>query len=257
MIRRYLKDLVSEWVVTALLIADIVVFVVSSRTQSFTLPPQFYWIVAGAAFIIANYRVYARMMGKIETQDDKRAKLTVGVVQSGVSVVSPPISERGIFDDGLGDDGLPAVNVLKVLLEIENTGEEQGELEWELDLKESTIPNIFQLGDSNDRGSFDKGYGPPIVLARDRSLVQWTIDLFPTTSDPRQFAHSLSNDPRYRILLRYHTKRIGGSSPQKLIVIEGNLADYKQSVRLKWMGRKLIDLVDLVNGGPLNTQLFV
>ena len=263
MLLKYFKELVNELVVVVLFIVDIVIFIISAVTQKFTLPSEFYWIVAGIGFIIANIRIYTRLQKKIEEYESQEANIKVRVLECKVIVKAPVLADEKRVQgsrsaDGLDDHGLPISHQLVAKVEIENTGIEQGTLVWELDLVESNLPEFFTIYENAINGYFDddeKNVSLEIE-GRDRYEGWWTLPLLLKEESPRLLAHKISNPADYRLLLHYKTKRIGGETFERIIVFDGDFTGYRDSLIKKWKARGLVDLVQVAGGAPLAPQIY-
>jgi hypothetical protein len=271
MIIGYFKELLTEWVGTALLIGDVIIFVVSAASNAFTLPIEFYWVVAVLGFIIANVRVYSKGQKKIEQLKNKlseyelqEANITVKLLESKIVIKSPVLVsgntrvKNSRSGDGLDDNNVPISHYLHAKLEIENAGYEHGTFIWRLNLEESDLPDFFELYEKTVNGFFTEDSKIKMLYLGPRESYEewWKLPLRLREEDPRLLAHKLSDPAEYRLTLSYKTKRIGGETPERSVMIEGDFTGYRNLLINKWKARSALGLVDLANGAPLERQIF-
>ena len=196
------------------------------------------------------------MESRINEFEIQEPNLIMHVLNSKVRVKAPVlVSDRTRVQDlrspdGLDDRGMPIVTKLFVELEIENTGVEYGDLIWKLDLDRIELPELFMLFKNDMNGTFRDD--PDITFlrldGRDRTTEYWRIGLSIQAEDPESFAKGLINLSDYRLFLNYQTKRIGGTTDVRTVLIEGNFSDYRGSIIKKWSARDMGRLLHLASG---------
>ena len=97
----------------------------------------------------------------------------------------------------------------------------------------------------------------PITIARSTKLLfaagyirTGMSGLSNQAEDPESFAEGLRYLSDYRLFLNYQTKRIGGTTDIRTVLIEGDFSDYRDSIIKKWQARKMGPLPQLVSGCP-------
>lgn len=191
-----------------------------------------------------------RTINEYEIQE---ANLIMHFLKSAVRVEAPVLADRERVKDqrsadGLDDRGMPIVTNLFVELEIENTGVEYGDLIWKLDLIE--LPELFMLFKNNINGTFRENPDKTFLRldGRERTTEYWSIGLSIQAEDPESFAKGLINLSNYRLFLNYQTKRIGGTTDVRTVLIEGDFSDYRDSIIKKWSARDMGRLLHLASG---------
>jgi hypothetical protein len=255
MLTRYLRELISEWVGTALLLADVVIFAISSLTQTFTLPPEFYWTVAGIGFVIANFRIYARLQDNIDRYESQEPNITVELLETKITHEAPMVDdilgERS--NDGLSPRGIPYYPMIQAKVKVENIGRKSGTIHWYIDLKQSVLPKGFVVN-VNKVGHEDKIENEVDVRIDDKSSLidTWSLPLdYTTIINERAFAASLAEPDSYSICFYYSitgSRKWPDFGPVRELRVEGDLEYFKQSVIKKWEKRGMTDLVRLTRG---------
>jgi hypothetical protein len=251
MLKNYLEELIKEWQGVALLIADVVIFAVSTLTQTFTLPQGFYWVVAGIAFVIANYRIYKRQRWQIESHLNTVPNIRSEFLESRIVIDAPVGRDSSRSDDGLSDKGLPLQPMLQAKMKVENFSHKSGTLKWYIDLHRSVIPQCFNVQlNSYDLVGIVMDDNQVLKIDDKSSVVDtWSLPLHLSIQDPKELASYLAKPDSYSICFFYSTQGSRWqSTPTLKIQVEGDLEFFKQSLIKKWEKRGMSELVGLAQG---------
>lgn len=256
----YVKRLLAIWFTWLLLAASIigaVLLLIDARYPNFSLPQWAFWAYTGViifCFLGANVRLFAnqeieknRLLERITKLEAREANLQITLLDfefgPSRSQNSERLREREIDPYGYDKDGLPDCAGVWADIEIENVGYEPGELVIDLDIDTTELPGIFTI-DRNTRLWFHNG--PPTRLQeRSRLSKQMMIDFTISERNPQAFARALQTPQSYRIALKYYTRRTGGTSQEKSLVIEGNLEHFREKVIEYWQGFRFAQLAEI------------
>ena len=200
-------------------------------------------VVFFVSFLVANFFVYREL--HVGGADIRLKVLEQYFSPSSGSRCPAPfrqIVRRS--DHGFNDQGLPDWASLYAKIEVANFGREEGELIREFHKSKTTLPDLFNL----EVTSLDFH---PRARVRDRD--RWSADLFfdilYTVQDPHSFARELKglveSDRRYKVVIRYWTKRVDSESRPRELTIEGNFELLYEKVLEHWGGYGFKNLVEL------------
>lgn len=254
----YFKRLLSLWITWVFTGIDILAFIIGVSTPSLVIPAWAYWTIAGVGFVIANILLFAQTEEKIIGYESREANLVINVLKTDIIVDAPVLivdrssGKSTRSPDGLYDNGMPYITELLTKVQIENIGIESGEFIWENDLGKMDLPDLFALYATYENGSFSNDPKDKTlkVGGRERFEGHWRIRLHLQEEDPTSFAERISTTLDYKLYLNYRTKRIGGETQKRTVIIEGDLATYRDSIVKKWKARGLDNLVRLAINAP-------
>ena len=248
---QYFQQLLHLWLYWFVFpILDLVLLVSDHLVPAVSVPPIAYWILLAIGFLLANVKLFADQQDRISELEATQADICVTLrgsafdhSHSGRRPPFPDVRETGPY--GFDAQGMPGWAELWATLEIENVGYEPGELVLEVVRPRTKLPGLFAVDERNN-GWF---HGGPLrsVEARDHITVQWCLDIRITEQDPGAFAQALQSLSTYRVVLQYHTRRIGGESGPSTLVIEGDFSDFRRNVLEHWNGFGFSHLVQLVS----------
>jgi len=254
MIAQYLSRLIRTWVLWVFLIADAIAFLVGAIDPTVQIGRSVCWFIAAAGFVAANFDIFRKLTAEnahlrtsLQEKDSVLGNLVLRIRSVRFAHTHPVLTMKGRYEDGINTGGMPVEAIVTARLEVENTGFEPGELAYHLDLQATDIPG-FVVDRRNVNGHFRDL--PASMEGRRRWEGNWILECNPQPSDPAEFASLLSNADTFRLALSYSTKRVGGDSPEQLLLIEGSLADYKKSVAKRWRARGLHQLADKATSPP-------
>ncbi|MBI5954443.1 MAG: hypothetical protein HY865_22530 [Chloroflexi bacterium] len=232
MLGKYLKDLLTEWIGVALGIADIIIFIVSAATQSFTLPREFYLGVAAVAFLVANFGLYSKLSKKVNEFEDTQANISIRVVSTGLYIKAPIRTTEGkVFTDGLDKNLIPVYQYIQAYIKVENVGQEAGILVWSIDEAKTKLPDPLQLQFGSGSKYFYDEVGNQLrsgdlkVKARERVTGHFRFKVNSNTEDVKNLQR-IDPESHYYIPINYYTKRIGSNSKHKTLEVKGPIIDY-------------------------------
>jgi hypothetical protein len=247
----YLKRLVRTWATWVFAAADLVAFIVDSSRSEIAVPPYAYWAIAAVGFGAANYMLFsdlarenAQLRQQLEAGNSEAAEIHLSLVSSSFNHRAPILIFSDRFADGLRPGGLPIEAYIYARVEMENRGFEAGTLNCSLDLEASDLPDVFVLREKTKDGEFEGLAGQ--LAARSRSSFWWRLDLAVAEREPDEFAAALREARQYHIVLMYHTRRIGGASPQRTLAIRGDFDDYRMKLRELWTAAGHIQLASRI-----------
>jgi len=153
-----------------------------------------------------------------------------------------------VYYENIDRNGIPRASWLRADVEIHNTGEEAGNLVWEVDWKKSNLPDLF-IHEFSD-GSFNDLEYESRIEPRFGFGTFWRmpIELMTANYGPEDFAKWLKNAKGYKVILRYKTRRVGEDSKWKKLVIKGNYSSYRSKLIQMWKKYDHTNLVKLVEG---------
>jgi len=190
------------------------------------------------AFLIANYQIFREdeqekrgLQELIDEMEGLEALLVVRVTKSVFLHSAPVLILSGRFADGLMPDGLPVEAIASAELEIHNLGEEEGELEWILDVEQSTLPEIFSIESHPSSEIVDL---PGRIPGRKRVVVSWRTQCWMHEKNSYRFSEGLQKAHDYRFVLQYRTLRVGDPSEYRSVAIEGEFDHYRSELIRRW-----------------------
>jgi len=246
---KYFQQLLHLWMYWFMFpILDVVLLVGDHLIPAVSVPPLAYLGLLAIGFLCANAKLFADQQQRISQLEATQADIRLTVRESGLdhshSGRRPPFPEvRQIGPYGFDEHGMPGWGVLWASLEIENVGYEAGELVLEVVRSNTELPRLFAIDEENN-GWFHGG-PPGTVDSRRRIAKQWCLDPRITEQDPQVFAQALRSLSTYRVVMQYHTRRIGGESKRSNLVIEGDFSSFRHKVLEHWKGFGFDGLVDL------------
>ena len=200
-------------------------------------------ILVCAGLLLSAYLIHREDIADLDALQSKRAHLEV----FGSDVVflhrEPVLTFEGRFDNGLRPNGLPVKAVLSATFEVHNRGQEEGELQWHLDIDRSDCPDVFALIEGDHEGQLD-GL-PPKVEPRSRAEGVWRLQLGIQDLPPDVFAGRLCSDRGFSFTIRYRTLRVGDPTPEQTLLVEGTLDTYISTLAARWQSAGLNDLVSI------------
>jgi hypothetical protein len=222
---RYVKHLFSLWTTIIFTIVDLVAYIIGASSQHFSMHAWVYWFIAGIGFLIANIQLYIQQEKKIIQYEATEADLIIKPLEAGDCYV-PYIIGYDLRE-------MPKQICLLSKFEIENIGIEPGSLLCEVDTTKSEIPDVFILDESELTGSF-LGKSRVEVYGRDRINIEWELSVISTVSDAKLFAQRVKGIKDYQLLIHYKTKRIGGFSRPRQVVLRGQFDYFKDRLFEQW-----------------------
>lgn len=262
---QYVKRLLAIWFTWVLLAASIIgaiLLLIDLHYPTFPLPQWAFWAYIGVIFFCflgANVRLFANL--EIETQTLLQRIAELKAVEGKLRIVlrhfgfepsrshdSPQFRGRVLDPNGYDKDGLPDCACVWADIEIENVGYEPGELVIELDHSATELPRIFAI-DENVTIQF---HGSPSVKIPGRSQQkrQIMIKFAIRERNPQAFARALQTPQAYKFVLKYYTRRIGGTSEEERLVVEGDLGYFREEVIKYWRGFGFSELAEIAERQP-------
>jgi hypothetical protein len=163
----------------------------------------------------------------------------------------------------------PSSEQIVVDVEIENTGTERGELLLHLDKTKSDFDDLFFLSSSfddkfsnSDPGYFSgfKTFSPQGTFdgnldGRSRWEGKLGVDLWVNSKFAVDFAEKLRDATRYKVAVKYETRRIGGNSDKSEIFIRGGYVSYRKTVIHTWREKKQQSLIKITESFSIKRLL--
>jgi len=248
-IGRYFRAVFIEswrWIAIGFDIVGIVMFCSPSSLERLTQDEPLTRAVGGSIFFVsflaANFSLYREIY-------HEGADIRLKVVQQhfGPSTGSrQPSAFRHIRRGHLGfnHQGLPDWASLYARIELANFGFEEGTLLWDVDKSKTRLPELFDL-DQSEVWFYPHASVPP----RDSRHEDLFFDVLWTVEDPRSFALALKElverKRRYKLVVRYRTKRVDSETRPRDLLIEGDFRVLYARVLEHWAGYGPKDLVQL------------
>jgi hypothetical protein len=216
-IGKYLSRLAAVWIIGLFLLLLDVAGGVEKLVPGFELPWWVYFGIFSLSFVVANAYLFVSQELEKQLLKDHIAELEALEADIRLGVQGEP--ELGVAEHSIDERGLPHQGAVQVILEFENVGYKPGEPVLELDRTESRLPFPFEI---DPEGSW--GFNMPLhtVDGQERTQRYLIVPLRVTAQQPSRFARALNTPKPYSIVIRYHTKRIGGISGQRKLVIQGD-----------------------------------
>ncbi|MHC4620598.1 MAG: hypothetical protein ACYTEQ_22855 [Planctomycetota bacterium] len=193
-------------------------------------------------WFVAHYLIFRRLRVDIAKRDAQIAELEATEADIHISLLKEP--ELGLQGGALDERGLPSRGAIQVTLEFRNIGYEPGEPVLIVDPSESRLPRGIAFDPERDPGY---NWALHRIEGRDDTQAYYTIPVRVTSRDSIQLARELNSRESYRVVLKYHTKRIGGTSPQHELIIKGDLRLTRQHMRNYWLKHGFDHLAELVD----------
>ncbi len=195
-----------------------------------------------AIWAYCNYSIFRQQRTSIAELEDYITEIEA--LEANINVEVQGSVELGIAEHSIDEQGLPNKGVFQAILEFENTGQESGELVWELGRGETTLPRFCTLDPDNDGG-----FNVPLhkIEGRDRTQRWFSVPIRVVVQDPALFAQELNSREHYSVVIRYYTRRIGGPPSPKRLVIKGDLQRTRQKMRAYWEKLGYSNLARLVD----------
>jgi hypothetical protein len=237
---RYIQQLLRLWLCWFMFpILDALLLVTDRFIPAVSVPPAVYPSLLAIGFLCANVKLFADQEQRISQLEARQADIRLTLRDSGFDHSHsgrkpgfPQVREMGPY--GFDEHGMPGYAVLWANLEIENVGYEEGDLVLEIVRSKTALPRLFAIGEQ-DVGWFHGG-APRRIERRTRISKQWCLDLQIPEQEPEAFARALPSLSMYRVVIQYHTRRIGGESQRSKLVIEGNFSTFRHNVLEHWKG---------------------
>ena len=249
---RYLSRLFSLWTTWAFTAIELVAFILGASRANLTIPPVVYYSIAAIGFLIANVQLFSEaerkkqaLSSEIEDLKATKANLLINVAEVVFIHDAPVLTLKDRYADGLNEEGLPIQAIIGANIEVQNTGVDEAQLEWEIDLKASALPEFFHLRPGNTQGQLDNL--PDRFDGRRRWEGHWRLECGIHEKDPRAFALALAGAQSFQILMNYRTLRAGDPTPWRTTLIEGTLDHYRDSLAKRWRARGMEQLAALVS----------
>ncbi len=238
MITSYLYRLIRTWGAKAFAISEAVAFIVASFSSSIIIPSWIFWSIAAVSFLIANYELFReyphafqRLQDLLDKKDGSEAILVIRVNKSSFLHSAPVLILSGRYEDGLMPDGLPVEAIASAELEIHNLGEEEGELDWHLNLDKSDLPEIFSIKSATSSEIFKL---PARIPGRKRLVLNWRMQCWMHEMNSYRFSEGLQEADGYKFVLEYRTLRVGEPTEYRSVVIEGKFDHYRSELVRRW-----------------------
>jgi hypothetical protein len=225
----------------------------------FCSPGSFEWVIQNAAlaqaigggviflsFLVANFSLYREM--HVEGAD-----IRLRVVQQSFSPSSGSREvsafreiKRGYL--GFNDQGVPDWASLYARIELANVGWERGTLLWQVDKAKTRLPHLFDLDQC--KVSF---HPHATVPPRDCWEEDLFFDILWTVQDPQSLGLGLrelvERRRRYKLVVRYRTKRVDSETRGRKLVIEGDFQGLYEAVLKHWADYGHQELADAARIG--------
>jgi hypothetical protein len=214
-----------------------------------------YWVIPVIGFVVANIKLFGELESEktglqkqIDEFEDTSARILLEVTETEFShsYGSRRSPFRGIQSNPRGFDkqGIPDWGVFWARLRISNIGYDSGTLVVKIDETNTKLPVFF------DQQSFHlEFYAPANLAGRTEHTEDLYYDVLFAEKEPQTFAQSLKylvkSNGRYKIVLRYLTKRIDGNSETQELIIEGDFRYLHQKITEYWRGFYHNELADL------------
>jgi hypothetical protein len=238
MIWRYVKEISRIWFSWIFALSTILGIITQITNKNIPFYPWVYWVVAVLCFIVANCLLFVHQEKIIKNYEAEEAYLKLIVIDSEISFRDSSLTQifvgNGPFDR-LNDLGMPINLFLVANVEIENFGKDIGVFEWEISSIE--LGNIF-IPDPEDPKSKFVDFSSEIK-GRERFSGKWELKLQPCKPDIKGFAEILKNPTKYKAVLNYQTRKIGGRSNSQSVVISGDFSNFVNEIAAKWEERGL------------------
>lgn len=202
-------------------------------------------VLVPLGLLFSAYLVHRDSQARINELDSRQAHLTLRLFDVDFFHKSPALIIEDMLKHGIKLNGLPVEAIIVANIEIENIGNEEGELDWELDTEACDLPEIFCLIENRTRGTMSNM--PERFEARTRLRVQWRLDCGIQEEDPRIFASALSENQSYSFVIQYRTLRVGEPTRYARLRIEGDFQAYHMLLIDIWNRNGMSELTDLAN----------
>lgn len=239
---------VESWRWTAIVfdVVGIVMFCSPSSFERVTQNAALAQAIGGGvfflSFLVANFLLYREI--HVEGAD-----IRLRLVQQSFSPSSGSRQvsafrhiRRGYL--GFNDQGLPDWASLYARIELANVGWEKGTLLWQVDKAKTRLPDLFDL-DQSEVSLHPHSSVPP----RDAWHQDLFLDVLCTLEDPRSFALALKelvqHKSRYKVVVRYRTKRVDSDTRPRELLIEGDFRGFHEAVLRHWARYGPQELVEL------------
>lgn len=250
------------WILAISGFIGFVLLIIDSRYPDFPLPQWAFWGFMGVivfCFLSANVQLFAKqekekqqLLQQIAELEAVEAKLKITLQRSEFepsrSQDSRQFREREIDPYGYDKYGLPDCAGVFADIEIENVGDKPGELVIGLDDSATELPGIFAI-DENTTIQFG-GSPPTQIQGQDRLSKQIMLAFAIKERSSQAFARALQTPQSYKIVLKYYTKRIGSTSEEESLVIEGDLEHFREKVIEYWQGFRFSELAEIAERRP-------
>lgn len=231
---RMTSGLASGLVFIATEINLIIAFLFDETSQNFRFSSIVLLLGSFLLFAYANFRLYDDLLGQLDALSQVEANVVMSVKESGFSA-----------GRAYTDQGLPVEIVLWLKIQFDNIGREKGAVEILED--EADLPVPF----SNE---YTLHVNPELwVPAKDFRKVDWEAFFHIAERDPEEFARQLHRllERQYRVKIIYHTKRVGGASAPKTLLIEGKFDLFYQDILNYWESYNFPKLAQIAKTGYL------
>jgi hypothetical protein len=126
--------------------------------------------------VIANIQLFSQQQEIIKYYESNEANIKLKIIKIGTFFRSWVQTKKKVQNEGLDDKGIPIINNIEVDMEIENLGLENGELEWEIDLEKTVLPEVFTLIEGKEHGEISDQF-LTIIPGRTGGDSTWNLEL--------------------------------------------------------------------------------
>ncbi len=197
-------------------------------------------VIIFVSFVLANYVVYLNLC---VNGADIRISTWLKHFGTG-SLQRNPFAGVIANSFGFNDHGLPCWVTLYAQIKIANIGIEQGVFSWEIVRSKTKFPTLFDMNDIHY--DFRPILNIPKRESRNEDLF---VDMQFTVHDPCLFAQQLKklskSKKRYRVVIRYFTRRVDGDTKPRELKIEGDFVDFCEEITNYWHQSGFDELADI------------
>jgi hypothetical protein len=172
------------------------------------------------------YLVFRAQQEAIAERDDRISNLEAIGADIQMQIEGNP--ELSVDRHRTDDRGLPARAAVRATLVLENVGYEAGQLIWEVDRDKTYLPFPFE---ADPNGVIGFGTEQLEVGGRTRVVSDFDVPVRITARERSEFARALNSTESYQIVIRYHTRRIGGESARQTLVMRGDFESVRREMR--------------------------
>jgi hypothetical protein len=203
-------------------------------------------ILVSSGLVVSAYLVHRETQAILSEFISEQALLQLAASNIVFIHSEPVLTLEGRFQDGLKPDGLPVEAIVGATIDIHNIGQEEGELEWAVDLEGSTLPRIFHLRRNKEDGLMSDL--PDRIPGRKLVRAHWRLECGMAEKDVAEFARALAVEDAFEFVMRYRTVRVGSPSDYSDLSLRGSLAAYRSTLVERWNKRGRTELAMLAAG---------
>lgn len=254
----YLKRFFQLWFIWFWFVAlDAIGLIFDTFVPTVSPPRWLYWFIPAIGFVIANIKLFYdneiekdTLINKIRGYEAYEANIKLEAINPIFSHSQG--SRQSPFPDvprspgGFNQQGLPDWGSLSVRIRFVNIGHESGKPIVEINESKVELPSLFK---NHYNVTF---YEPSKIDGREEQSHDLYFDVPIRENDPTAFALALKDlvksNKRYRIAIRYWTRRIDGESEPRHLWIEGDFTYFYQEIMEYWDGFGFKELASIAGG---------